>query len=407
MSLRRKLIKTFEFDETKRKLIKLGSGVRLDPADGRVKLIRGANGYSTLANLFFKTWLSKPNAARVWYGFQAFATTPTNTSVSFRLSADGTSQKYWNGSAWVEAGAGNWNTEAEISNNIATFSVAQRAIQVIANLATTDAEVTPTVSGFKIGYEADIDFDEDLIARSLLPALRALRPVAEYSVKLAVTAATIDMSKVETPYNVVGIIAAYNLRADPTFETNLLQSYDASTKLLTLSSSVSAGHVVRIVFECEPEVALSTSQDYKEFNKVPCVMIESVRESSRYECGNDAIVVNKTTGAAWVLEGGQQRCIELEVSWIADKGLDIHRLSTVVENYFRDGLLKSNGMDEEYSLQLLSSHNYIPGASQNDVHEARLTARIRDALFYTSDAKQAFATTKFVIQGGNVNVTVE
>jgi hypothetical protein len=407
MSLRRKLIKTFEFDETKRSLITLGANVRLDPADGRVKLVLGATGYSTAANLFFKTWLTTPKAARAWYGFEALVATPTNTSVRYRLSTDGVSQKFWNGSIWTDATTSDWNTEVQVSANIATFPITQRAIQVIANLTTTNASSTPEVTSFKIGYEADIDFDEDLIARSLLPALRALRPVGEHTVKIAAAASTIDLSKIETPYNVINVVAAYNSTTDPTSETNLFQSYNAVTKILTLSSSVAAGHRVQIVFQYEPEVALSTSQDYKEFSKIPCIIIESIRESSRYESGNDSIIANRTTGAAWTLEGGQQRCVELDVSWIADKGLDMSRLSTVIESFFRDGTLRSVGMDESYSLQLLSSHLYIPGARQNDVHESRLTARIRDALFYTSDAKQAFAATSFILQGGNVNLTVE
>lgn len=402
----RKLIKVFAFDETKRNAIKLGSGVRLDPADGYIKLVGPA--YSTANDLYFKTWLTKPQAARAWFAFQTETDEPPGTSVKYRLSIDGVAQLYWSGTAWVAATAGQWNTEDEVSTNIPSLSVKQRAIQVIANLKTNSESKTPLLKRIKIGYDADIDFDDDLIGRSLLPALRALRASSSHTVELTAVTTTFDMKLLRTPYNFRAVTAVYNESSDPSLSNNLYQSFNANTSLLTLSSSVPAGAKLQIRFDYKPECALATSEDYIEFAKIPAVVIENISENKTWEVTKDEfVIVSRTTGVAWELVGGQQRDLDLDISWTCNKLYDISRLGTQLENFFKNGVLKSVGMDEEYSLQLVSSRSFSPGANQNDTQQARLTARIRAALFYTRDAKQMFVVKRLVASGGNFNMTVE
>lgn len=402
----RKLIKVFAFDETKRNAITLGSGVRLDPADGHIKLSGPA--YSTAANLSFRTWITRPAAARAWFAFHTETSEPEGTSIKYRLSINGVAQLWWDGSVWVQAGTSDWNTEAEVSANIAALSAKQRAIQVIANLQTSGADATPVLKRIKVGYEAEIDFDEDLIGRSLLPALRALRGSTSHTVGMAATSSTFDMASIQTPYNVRSVEAAYNESSDPALATNLFQSFNANTNQLTLAAPVPAGAKLRVQFTYEPEVALSTSEDYKEFARVPAVLVENVQESQRWEVGKDEFIIeSRDTGAAWELVGGQQRTIDVEISWTCSKALDISRLGSKLENFFKDGVLKSVGMDEEYSLQLVSSRGFSPMANQNDTQQARLTGRIRAALFYTREAEQVFVVKRLVASGGNFAMTVE
>lgn len=409
----KKLVKTFEFTEDKRSALTLGANVRLDPVNHRLELVATGGAYPTAPNLFARTWLSTPEAVKAWLLFQAHYVNKKNaantivTSVRFRLSANGTNDLFWNGSAWVAAGASDWNTEAEIAAHIATFPVAARSIQVVINLATTDPTYTPEVYWAKVLWEGDIEFQEDYIYRSLVRTLREhVRPIGEFAVA-STGGVTFDLDAMESQYNFVGIDAVYDLTADPNGLVDLFQSYNPTTHVVTLSSAPAAGHKVLIRFTYEPEVAVTTDQEYTELAKLPAVVVYNVESGvSRGLTAHDS-VIDRTTGAGWQLAGGYTLDLEFGLEIVANKAKDMTRIGDELKRFFGGNvLLRARGQDELYRLWLLDEFKQTTVPNQPGVHSGRLRARIANAVFYAADAVPVTGVLGVQVTGGNLEFSV-
>jgi len=407
----KKLIKVFSFEERYRSDVTLGPNTRLNPSTGRIQLKEGANFlYPTDPDLYVKTRLTTPNTVKGWIGFEAKTDNKTDpegnqvTDIRFRLSVDGANDLYWDGAAWSAAGAGNWNTEAEIAANIASFPVATQSLQVVTNLSTSHESYTPEVDWIKVLYESDIEWQEDYIVRSLVPELREnIRAIAEYAVDLPAASATVDLGVIETPYNIVDVDSAYNLTADPRKLTDLAQSYNSGTKVVTLSSSQPVGERILVRFTYEPEVAVMTSQDYSELAKVPAVIIEDIELVGNHPIEPGDHVINRATGDGWQLTHGYQSDIELQIRWIADKSTDQQRLADEFKRFFANNQhLRSRGQDELYDLWLIDKYGQQASASQDELQAGRLRARIVRAVFYARDAKPVYGVKRFIVTGGNL-----
>jgi hypothetical protein len=322
------------------------------------------------------------------------------TFIGYRLG-NGLVEQWWNGSAWATASAGQWNTEAEVAANIATF--VGQSIQVIANLRTTDATQTPELYLVKLLYETDIEFEQEYIARSLLPAMREeVRPISLFPIDVPAATTIIDLSVIETPYNILDIDSVYNLTADPDKLANLSATYDGSTKRVTLGAPVGPCRVlVRFVYL--PEMMIIRSQDYTELSKIPAVCIESIVQDSHTPIESGPSVCDRFgDGAGWQLKEGFQANINFTVRFTTDKVSDLDSLSDELKRFFENRLLRARGQDEFVRLQTFEEYSHQPSALQSELHSARLRARIFNAVFYVRDAVPVTATQRFIVAGGNV-----
>lgn len=183
------IIKYFDFVKSNYNAVTLGSNVRLNIDDNCLQLKEtSANLYPTDNDLQASTWITNPNNVKQWQGFECSITNSLDedrnelTGVNFRLT-DGTSEYYYNGASW-EVNTSDWNTEAEVANNISSFTVLEKKIGVIVNPYTTDSRYTPIIKTIKILYASDIDFQKDYIYRTLVRQLKAqVRPITEYAIK--------------------------------------------------------------------------------------------------------------------------------------------------------------------------------------------------------------------------------
>jgi hypothetical protein len=406
----KKLVKRFDFSNDERRNVTLGSGVRLAYERQQLELIAINNVYSTAPDLFAKTRLTSPNTCKGWIGFECEAKMKKNgagavvTSLGFRLSRDGTAQLWWNGSAWTAADPGEWNTEAEICAHIAAFT--GQSIQVIVNLKTSDGAYTPEVQTVKLLWNSDIEFQQEYIARSMIPAMREeILPISEYAVDLTATSTTLDLKKIETPYNIVSIDAVYNLTDDPTKQTDLLASYNTTTKVVTFAS-VGASKRVLVRFVYAPNIVIIQSQDFKEISKIPAVCIESIFLEKSRQMDPGEHVLNRATGLGWKLKDGFQEDISFTIRYVTDKVADLDALADQVKKFFMDRLLRCRGQDENVRLYTIEEYSHQPSALQSELHSARLRARILDAVFYLKDAVPVQATQRFLVTGGNVEFQV-
>jgi hypothetical protein len=399
------LVKRFQFNEDERKRITLGPGTRLNPETGKIQLKAVGDVYPTGADLFVKTWITNPQALKRWTGFFSEHKHAKDslgqpiTIVRFRVG-DGAQELYWNGSAWAVATSSNWNTEQEVADNIATFPVpVTKSIQIIINLRTQDEDFTPLVDNVRLLYESDLEELEDYIWRSLVPHLRLqIRPIGEHHIQLPAAANVIGLSDfpIETPYNIVGIDAVYDLTNDPGKLVDLAQAYDVANKVITLSTIVAADSLVLVRFLYEPEIAVNTDQEYIEVSKVPQIILEEIKQDdSTQEAVGPDYVINKATGTGKKSQPTQND-ISIVASWITDKDKDHARLADALKHYFASNtVLRSVGQDEEFRLWLIDEYDQRTFPSQQGLRTGRLRFRIVKALFYDEDAEDITGVLDF------------
>jgi len=409
-----KLIKEFAFSEDSRRKITLGTSVRLNAASHYLQLQENSLGnYPLTADLFAKTWVATPDSVRQWLGFEAqvvhaFEGGAQLTNVKFRLS-NGTNQYYWNGTAWVISTT-SWNTEIEIADNISTFPVTSKKLQVILNLSTTDREFTPKVYAVKVLYSSDIQFQEDILYRSLVRSLKAsIRPRGRHIFRTTASTPTIDLKgaqKMDTPYNVSSIEGVYNNTDDPNHYTNLSASFNPSTWVITLTAPIISGKDVWIDFLWEPEVAVTTGQDYSEVEKVPCLILDSINLVDCTELAKYNTVVNRRTGMGWKVHAPLRGSLEITLIMLTDKATDQVRLADEVKRFFMNNpVLRSFGLDEEFRLWLTSEYDYGTTANRGDISTGRMGFRVVDVLFFLKEAEEFHSVERLYLTG-DMNVQI-
>lgn len=406
----KKIIKHFFFEENNRSKITLGPGIRLNPNEDGLQIV-DVDGYSTGPNLYAKTWIFNPKKMVRFIGFASYADHYKNsngdyvTSLNFRLG-DGTNEYFWNGVNW-EINTIDWNTEEEISENIASFPTTEKKLQVVINLVTTDSRYTPSLKDIRILYESVIDLQGDIIYKSVVPELRTINPIADYIIRLNSATDTIDLNDypLKAPYNVVDVDSCFNYTDDPEQSTDIFSSYNPTTKTITLSEVVDSGKRIFVRFVYRPSVAVSTDQEYIEVSKVPAIRIISVDIVSDNVIQQNDSVINRSVGDGAVAIRARQRSIEFTASCLTSSALDQQRLQDEIRKYFVENkLIKIRGLDEEYSIRLTG--DFVFSTSKTDLSNYSGTFRfaVYDVV-YLQVVDSAFTVSTFNLEG-DMNVTI-
>lgn len=421
----RTLPKLLTFGNWERDEIVLGTDTRLNAETHRAQLLFdptagvpiGSGAYPTTADLFVKTRQTTPLALRRWIGFEVVAIIPLDpdhiptdaqptlpsATLGFRLD-NGTDEYYWDGGAWSVGGASDWNTEQEVVDNIAAYDVATlgQSLRVVVNMQTTNSDTTPEVIEIRLVYEAVIDsFQEDIIYRSLIPALRAsTRVIARAVVVMPATGTTLNLTDLqavlETGYNVVDIDAVFDfdagdqpqmLRGFVSTETDLLLSFAGG--VITLTGSVTAGVRLYIRFVIEPEVSVWTSQDFNEADRLPGLRltdIELVDSKDGLPSGAFA-VTDKAAATALVVPPPKEGNLQFTLLGETDKGVDHQRLLEEVNSFFANNpILISTAIDEGYRLHLVDEYRMVGEPGQNEVHRGEAVFQIMGFRQWLKDA---------------------
>ena len=404
----KKLIKCFDFAEDNRGRITLGPDVRLNPDTHMIQLQEDADGkYPTSTDLYVKTWVTSPQNVRQWLLFEVAIINWYDddgdpiTSDGYRLG-DGTNEYWWDGGSWV-IDTVNWNTEAEVADNISTFPVTEKSIQVIVNLETSDKNYTPHLYSIRVLYASNIEFQEDIV-RSLVASLKDnIRPITDYPVKLAADTDTIDLINefpLKTPYNIVDADSAFDHDSDPDHFVDLLGSFNPTTQVVTLNTILTAGTTVWLQLVYRPEVAVTTKRTYIEVGKVPALVVSDMYAIGKRQGQGDEAVVNKATGSGTKVLAPLMLDIEFVLRCLTDTARDQHRLTDEVKRYFRQNpQLTSRGLDETYRLWLVSEFDQQDPFGSAEVQSASLRFRLANALFYNRGDETVHAVKRFVISG--------
>lgn len=412
----KKLIKRFDFTNDVRGDVELGTDVRLDAKEHYIKLIDVDGIYPTDADLYAKTWAANPNSVKQWLGFECVVENGRDadeyitivTGVNFRLH-NATDEYWYNGSAWVVDNS-NWNTEAEVANNISTFPINSKKLGVVINLYTSDEKQTPIVKAVKVLYSSDVSHQDDYLYRTIVRQLKAqVRPITDYPITLAATGDTIDLKNdypLETPYNTIDIDSVFDHTDDSDHFVDLLQSYDDVNQVITLSSSIDAGKIVWIKFTYEPEVAVTTGLEYHEVEKVPSLILSNVNLTNTTGLSRSDSVTNKDTGEAVKVLPPDRSDMEVTLSIVTDSARDQARAADELKRFFANNpTLTSWGMDEKYRLWLVDEYDGQTGVNANGVHAGKLRFLLVGTLYYERGAVDVFAVSNFKITG-NMDVTV-
>ncbi len=410
MAKLRDILYCFDFGEAKRGELTLSDDakVRLDPEDHRLKLKADADGAFPLdADLNIATGAFWPRTGKAWRGFYAEVTTPTGTSIEYKLN-DGTNDYWWDGGAWAVAGASEWSPEADIAANISTFPPGQ--LIVVANLVTTDATVTPSIEYYHVGYSAQVVFLEQWVYRTLVPLLRDnLRPPANYAIPIGATTSTIDLDSypLDTAFHITGIDSVYNHTDDDDHFTDLYSSYDSGTNVITLSAPIAAGKVAWINFLYEPLVAVVASVDYAELSRLPAITIENIRITAQHEIGHKTGLVNKATGATLIYETPWQCELKGDIVISAPRSLDEMGLSEEVLAYLNDNqtiTIAGTGEQVDWTLDG-SPYDRDGGANLSDIRSATVKFKLWPLRMWLAPATSGYAVSGFGITG-SVNVAI-
>jgi len=405
----KRLIKRFKFEEGNRLRIELTSNTRLDPQAHRLKL---SEPYQSSG--IAKTWVTNPQSVKQWLGFQAVihhatiggsvggvpASVPI-TGANYRLT-DGTDEYWHNGASW-EVNTTDWNTEEEVAAEISSFPVTSQQLGIVVQLTTTDTAYTPELEEIRVLWGSDIEFHEDLVYRSLVRSLRTnVRPIADYYLKPGAATTTIDLDTfpLKTPYNVVAIDSVYDRTDDPNRLVDLLDSYDSGTNTITLNATLPQDHVAVVRFVYEPEVSVTTSQDYHEVGKVPALVLDDIDFIDAAPLAVNDEVVNKGDGSAVKVYAPIQGDLEVTLLALTDKGVDQQRLKAELQRYFENNpTLQSTGLDEAYTLWLIDEYDMRNVPSSADIHTGRVRFRIRDVVVYARDSVDSFGVQRFKLTG--------
>lgn len=399
----------FEFIERNRAKVTLGTGTRLDPEGQGLMLVADLSTglYSTDDDLTVLTWIYRPNSVKGWIGFEVIETPGTVdynqivTSLGFRLS-DGTDQYFWNGSEW-EVSVEDWNDEGEIANNISSFSFAEKKLGVVINLKTTNSQVTPIVKSIKILFLSDIELKEDIIYDSFIGDLESnIRVKGRHLFTLSENSDEIDLKTdypLETPYNIPSLDGVYNHTDDPDHNENLLVSFDAAVRNIVLSEEVESGKSVWVDFFWVPEFSVSTSLDFNEPEKVPCVILDDLKQLGGAGVIAENSVINRATGLGYLVQYTQAD-LQFVIRFMTDKAIDMLRLSDETRRYFANNkILRSVGLDREYDSQIISDWDMLSSAGERGLIEANMTVQILRALFFEKEAEAVTSVKKLYLTG--------
>lgn len=385
-----KLCKTFLFQEANRSRLTFSDStkIRLNPATNRLELkiqsynvVTGDPVYPTDTDLTVTTWITNPQTLVQWLGFMMEPLTPkqpANTQVRFKLH-DGTSDRWWNGATWAVAGAADWNTEQEVSANISSFPVTTKQLAVVLNLVSDDGTATPTVKDLEILMAVDIDYLKSLFVDSLLEDLKEdIRPVVDYGIR-APGGDKVDLRDLETAFNIISLEAVYNHDIDPEHTTDLLSSYNATTKTIVLTSSVDRGTRLWIKFVAEPEGYLEYgSQDYTEVTKLPAIVIESIditgnTVNARFE------VKNLNDYTATIRLTPFKLSAEFDIVLLAEKSRTQLVMSESALKYMATTpLLHWRAVDEHLSMYPVEQGLMRQRPTLKDEHSNRFTLRVEN-----------------------------
>ena len=384
-----KFVKLITFEEKNRSKFTFSDAtkIRMNPDTSVIELRKDSNGnFPTNADLFVKSQVMNPEALLKWlrFHFDPHATTqPALTTIQFKLN-DGTTDLFFSGGSWITAGASDWNSEAIVAANIATFPVVSKKLQVITNLATTDKTVTPTVSEIAVLMDGDFDYFDSIVGDSLVPSLRdVFRPVADFALASERGGTRISLRDIDFPYDIDTIERAYDNDNDPGHVADILSSYDATNNTVILTSSQPVGRTIWLKIRIKPRVYVNwASQDFTEVEKIPAVILQRFTATGNQVFGR-AFVRDVNVPDAVVLENPYKINIGVDVQMLAEKNRTIIKMhDQALKHAVNNPLLRWRAVDEEITMYATIEPDFRQRPDLRDQHASTYSLVLVDVFMW-------------------------
>lgn len=410
------------FDAVAGTVLSDAAKVRVDPRRFRAELkLDAAFRYSTDADLWVRPPIARPNAVRRLLMAQLDADLPEGTSVLVRLF-DGLFERFWDGAAWVVAGAGDWNTIPELNDHLPAYDVkTRREFAPVLSLRTTDDRVTPSVACLSVLWEGDVEWYEDVLIDSLTATFQES---LDFRVELALPplpsdAAVLDLDdyRDDAQLAVVDAEAIFDNDADPEHLEDLLAGYDPVSREATLSSAIPAGGVPYLCLRVRPNVAWDTSEDFSEVGRLPQVVLrdaEAVR-SSQYPPSSARATVREDTGEAVEIPPPQRTTFRVEMEVRTNRSREQARLLEAASRLLQAGpegesgpFVRSRATDRRFRLVPVEQFSAVP--VEGDVGDVRaFTSRfdLIDVAAQLRPARDARAVQKLLTTWGAIGAEAE
>jgi len=407
-----KIAHCFEFTEEFRSKLTFSDSTKifLDSASNQIALRKqsydrsaGKDVYSLDANLSVTIEAINPLALVAWAGIGSTprpSLQPTGATVGYKLN-DGTDDRYWGGGSWSVAGLTDWNTEAVMAANIATFPATSKTISVVINLVTTDKYETPTLTSIDLLGQYNISYLYSLIAGSFVPALRSTVSFqVDYLIRHGGTNKIHLLDFVKSLYNINTIDAVYDDTSDPTHVTNLYSAWDSTDSVITLSSAVARGNNIFIVFTVEPEVAINwSSQDYTETSRLPAIVLESFDLAGNVVWGSQE-VKNVGTNLASVRRDPTRLQLAFTVQVIAESNKSLFQMMDGMLSFAANTpVLTWLDLDKEITLTMIAEGAFSNRPNLKDRYTAGYNITLSEVFLWFKPE-----TTKPLVQTVNLSL---
>lgn len=379
-------------------------------ADSKVQLKLNSNGFYPLdTDISVETPFMEPQALQQWQGFEAIVVEdpvtfllPDVFDIRFKVKTT-LGNLYWDGAAWVAAGANDWNSEQEVNDNIADLPLAtigNRKIGFVINLITTDDRRTPELLELKLLGEFDIEFFEDLVYDSVIRKLNTDFRSTSVIVFPSSGSASHDLNAVleNKGYNITGIRKVVDQTADALELTNLFQSYAVGAArqdgftfepgTVTTVAAIPAGNLVKIQFEYVPEILVNTDVDYYETPAYPSLVFEAIEEVEirgfKIKDTNSRerdFIRNKSELTAVLELSPEQRDYRFNYAVFTGNQLDQMRLPEDLKRWLaQNKVVKSWGLDQDYDVNITAEFSTKGNQKANNVTNQNVATGSFDVL---------------------------
>lgn len=237
----------------------------------------------------------------------------TEVTIEARLVDGALSSLYWDGGAWVAAGALDWNTPDDVELNFGALTPSDtRLVGVEWRITSTaTAELSPRIYGaivladirfsWRSGADGRSDsWTDDMIHNVVLRMLRDLRPEVSDEVRLGSVLVDQDYSAGlhdKSGHVVADVKAVFDLDADPTLTTPLAGTFDFADKIWTAATPIPAGTLTLFRVSLEPGIEFS-ADDETFIKTLPAYIIENVTGEDDKFSSEDIVVRNRSAGTA-------------------------------------------------------------------------------------------------------------
>lgn len=279
-----------------------------------------------------------------------------------------------------------WNTEVQISENLPTFDHTTKKIKLIANLRTTDDSVTPVLDGSRLMMQAQFDYWEDLVIRTVRRKVyESFDFHTNYSAVMESAGVSFNYKTdqdwiPEQELNILDVDSVYNHDNDPDHFVDILDNVNTSTGEVTLTGSVIAGTQLFVVYVVRPKVVINfPNTDFYEVSKTPEIIIEVVTSTGR-----------QVEASIWMADKARDKTYKMGppklfkmvtfncIVWTGSI-VDSMRLMSVIDSFTTGvGVIQSKALDIPYTLCERGSEAYNPSPNPTDLKQSSFQFSIED-----------------------------